>query len=194
VTVLERLSAKRGGPAYLRCDNETELTARALRDGCGFIKASTSYIDPGSPWQNAVVESFNGRVRDELLKVEEFSCLAEAPVVIGDWHEDDNTRRAHSALGTVRRPRTPRPGRQARRPVREHPQAVARADGSTPLGSPSGLAFATSFRPASLLACWHYIHPVSHNRWTENGVRSKGVVAPQARRPTGIQSLDSVRR
>jgi putative transposase len=99
VTVLECLAAKRGAPAYLRCDNGTELTAHALIDWCRFTEASTSYIDPGSPWQNAFVESFNGRVRDELLNVEEFSCLAEARVVIADWHEDYNTRRPHSALG-----------------------------------------------------------------------------------------------
>lgn len=99
VTVLERLAATRGAPDYLRCDNGTELTAHALMDWCRFTNASTSYIDPGSPWQNAFVESFNGRVRDELLNVEQFSCLAEARVVIGDWQEDYNTRRPHSALG-----------------------------------------------------------------------------------------------
>jgi putative transposase len=88
VTVLERLAAKRGAPAYLRCDNGTELTAHALMDWCRFASTSTSYIDPGSPWQNAFVESFNGRVRDELLNIEEFSCLAEARVVIGDRHQD----------------------------------------------------------------------------------------------------------
>jgi len=99
VTVLERLAAKRGAPAYLRCDNGSELAAHALRDWCRFTATSTSYIDLRSPWQNALVESFNGRVRDELLNVEEFSCLAEARVVFGDWHEDYNTRRPHSALG-----------------------------------------------------------------------------------------------
>lgn len=76
----------------------TELIAHALMDWCRFTATSTSYIDPGSRWQNAFVESFNGRVRDQLLSVEEFSCLAEARVVISDWHEDYNTRRPHSAL------------------------------------------------------------------------------------------------
>lgn len=50
--------------------------------------SATSYIDPGAPWQNPYVESFTGRVRDELLGVEEFSCLAEAQVLISDWRED----------------------------------------------------------------------------------------------------------
>ena len=75
------------------------MTSHALRDWCRFSRAGIAYIDPGSPWQNPYVESFNGRVRDELLDVEEFSCLAEARVVIEDWREDYNTRRPHSALG-----------------------------------------------------------------------------------------------
>ena len=74
-------------------------TAHALKDWCEFSKAGTAYIDPGSPWQNPFVESFHSRVRDELLDVEEFSCLAEAKVVIADWREDYNLRRPHSALG-----------------------------------------------------------------------------------------------
>jgi putative transposase len=105
VAVLERLVAERRAPEFLRMDNGTELTAHALRDWCRFSKTATAYIDPGSPWQNAYVESFNGRVRDELLDVEEFSCLAEARVVIEDWREDYNQRRPHSSLG-MRSPAT----------------------------------------------------------------------------------------
>ena len=56
-------------------------------------------IEPGCPWQNPFVESFHARVRDELLNVERFSCLAVVRVVIADWREDYNTRRTHSALG-----------------------------------------------------------------------------------------------
>ena len=67
VTILERLAVRRGAPVYPRCDNGTELPALALRDWCRFATISTSYIDPGAPWQNAFVESFNSRVRDELL-------------------------------------------------------------------------------------------------------------------------------
>ena len=80
-------------------DNGPELTAHALQDWCRFQEAGTAYIDPGSPWQNPFVETFHSRVRDELLDVEEFSCLPEAKVVIGDWREDYNLRRPHSALG-----------------------------------------------------------------------------------------------
>jgi putative transposase len=99
VAALERIAATRGAPAHIRCDNGSELTAHALRDWCRFRATATSYIEPGSPWQNPFVESFNGRVRDELLDVEEFSCLADARVVIGDWREDYNHRRPHSSLG-----------------------------------------------------------------------------------------------
>jgi putative transposase len=103
VSVLERLVAERGAPEYLRMDNGPELTAHALQDWCQFSRAGTVYIDPGAPWQNPYVESFHSRVRDELLDVEQFSCLAEAKVVISDWREDYNHRRPHSAL----RMRTP---------------------------------------------------------------------------------------
>ena len=82
-----------------RCDNGPELTAHALRDWCRFQRAETAFIEPGAPWQNPFVESFNARVRDELLDVEQFSCLAEAVVVIDDWREDYNHHRPHSALG-----------------------------------------------------------------------------------------------
>ena len=99
VLTLERLVAERGAPELLRCDNGPEMTAHALRDWCVLSRTGTAFIEPGSPWQNPFVESFHSRVRDELLDVEEFSCLAEARVVIGDWREDYNWRRPHSALG-----------------------------------------------------------------------------------------------
>jgi putative transposase len=99
VSELERLVSERGAPEHLRMDNGTEMTAHGLRDWCRFSKTATAYIEPGSPWQNPYVESFHSRVRDELLDVEEFSCLAEARVVIADWREDYNTRRPHSSLG-----------------------------------------------------------------------------------------------
>ena len=95
VTTLDRLVAERGAPQHLRCDNGPEMTAHALRDWCERSKTGTAYIEPGSPWQNPYVESFHSRVRDELLDVEEFSCLAEARVVIGDWQEDYRGRDGH---------------------------------------------------------------------------------------------------
>jgi putative transposase len=80
-------------------DNGPEMTAHALGDWCEFSRTGTAFIEPGSPWQNPFVESFHSRVRDELLDVEEFACLAEARVVIGDWREDYNRHRPHSSLG-----------------------------------------------------------------------------------------------
>jgi putative transposase len=101
VAVLEHLVTERGAPEHLRCDNGPELTSHALKDWCRFSRTGTAFIEPGSPWQNPYVESFNGRVRDELLDVEEFACLAEARVVIEDWRQDYNTHRPHSALGML---------------------------------------------------------------------------------------------
>jgi putative transposase len=98
VRVLDRLARERGAPEHVRCDNGPELTAHALRDWCRFSRAETAFIEPGAPWQNPFVESFNGRVRDELLYVEQFSGLAEARVVIADWRDDYNHHRPHSAL------------------------------------------------------------------------------------------------
>jgi putative transposase len=102
VAVLDRLVAARGrAPEHLRCDNGPELTANALRDWCRFSQAATSYIEPGSPWQNPYVESFGSRIRDELLGVELFDTLAEAKVLVEDWRLDYNTKRPHSALGMM---------------------------------------------------------------------------------------------
>jgi putative transposase len=137
VRILEALARERGAPEHVRCDNGPELTAHAMRDWCRFAKAGTAFIEPGAPWQNAFVESFNGRVRDELLDVEQFSCLAEAKVLIADWREDYNQRRPHSALGmrtpsafaaawTPDRQPAPRPGAASLGPTgltRPHPDA-----------------------------------------------------------------------
>ena len=99
VAVLERLTVSRGrAPEFVRCDNGPEMTANALKDWCRFAGAGSSYIDPGSPWQNPYVESFGSRIRDELLSVEQFSCLAEAKVMVEDYRQDYNEHRPHSAL------------------------------------------------------------------------------------------------
>ena len=71
----------------------------ALRDWCRLSQTRTSYIEPGSPWENPYVESFNGRVRDELLNLEEFTSLTVAQVVVEAWRIEYNTYRPHSALG-----------------------------------------------------------------------------------------------
>ena len=100
VTTLDTVVADRGtAPEYIRCDNGPELTANALRDWCAFSGAGSSYIEPGAPWENPYVESFNGRLRDELLAVEQFDTLVEAQVLTEDWRIEYNTQRSHSSLG-----------------------------------------------------------------------------------------------
>lgn len=102
VATLERLVSERGaGPENLRSDNGPELTARVLREWCEAASTATAYIEPGSPWQNPWIESFNARVRDELLDVEEFSSLAEAQVLAADYRLDYNANHPHSALGMM---------------------------------------------------------------------------------------------
>ncbi len=98
VSVIERLVAERGAPEHLRMDNGPELLAWALRDWCRLAGTATTYIEPGSPWENPFIESFNGRVRDELLNTEEFASLLEAQVLAEAWRIEYNTYRPHSSL------------------------------------------------------------------------------------------------
>ena len=74
------------------------MTANALRDWCRFTGIKTVFIEPGSPWQNAYVESFNGKIRDELLAIEEFTTLLEARIMAEDFRQDYNSYRPHSTL------------------------------------------------------------------------------------------------
>lgn len=99
VAVIETLVAQYGAPQHLRMDNGPELVAWALRDWCRLSGTGTIYIEPGSPWENPYVESFNGRSRDELLNVEEFGTLAEAEIIIEEWRIEYNTYRPHGSLG-----------------------------------------------------------------------------------------------
>ena len=102
VAALDKIVGKRGRhPDFIRCDNGPELTANALRDWCRFGGAGTSYIDPGSPWQNPWVESYGSRMRDELLAIEQFDTLLEAQVLVSDWRDEYNDHRPHSALGML---------------------------------------------------------------------------------------------
>ena len=102
VACLDRIAASRGiHPTFVRCDNGPELTANALRDWCRFSGAGTSYIEPGSPWQNPWVESYGSRMRDELLAIEQFDTLLEAQVLVADWRAEYNEYRPHSALGML---------------------------------------------------------------------------------------------
>ena len=99
VTCLERLASERGAPAYLRFDHGPEFIAYAVADWCRFNSTGTVFIDPGSPWQNAWIESFNGRLRDEFLNGQLFEHVLEAQVLIEGWRIEYNTERPHSALG-----------------------------------------------------------------------------------------------
>jgi putative transposase len=98
VEVLDRIVRERGTyPEFVRCDNGPEMTSNALQDWCRFSRTGAVFIEPGSPWENPFVESFNSRVRDELLSVEVFSCVAEAKVMIEDFRQDYNRCRPHRA-------------------------------------------------------------------------------------------------
>lgn len=99
VATFERLVAERGAPGFLRMDNGPELIAWALQDWCRLSGLGTIYIEPGSPWENPWIESFNGRSRDELLNITEFGSVTEAQVIVEDWRNEYNTWRPHSSLG-----------------------------------------------------------------------------------------------
>jgi putative transposase len=99
IDVLVGLMRERGAPEYLRMDNGPEMIAWALRDWCRLSGTTTTYIEPGAPWENPFVESFNGRFRDECLNVEEFFDLPEAQLVVEQWRIEYNTFRPHSSLG-----------------------------------------------------------------------------------------------
>jgi putative transposase len=101
VACLDRLSIERGAPAYVRFDNGPEFIAAAVADWCRFNAVGSVFIDPGCPWQNAWIESFNGRLRDELLNGWTFDNLLEARVLIEDWRIDYNNHRPHSAHGDL---------------------------------------------------------------------------------------------
>lgn len=100
--VLERLSdlfVRRGVPKYIRSDNGPEFTALKVRDWLERVDVQTLFIEPGSPWENGYIESFNGKLRDELLNGEIFETLLEAKVLIERWRIEYNTVRPHSSLG-----------------------------------------------------------------------------------------------
>ena len=102
VAVLERLAVERGGaPVYVRMDNGPELASHAISDWCRFTGTGSVFIDPGSPWQNAWIESFNGKFRDELLNLWQFDSLLEARVIIENWRIDYNWKRPHTAHGDL---------------------------------------------------------------------------------------------
>ncbi len=90
--------ASRGVPSHIRSDNGPEFMA-AVRDWISAVGSKTAHIEPGSPWENGYVESFNARLRDELLNGEIFYSLREAEIVIESWRRHHNAVRPHASLG-----------------------------------------------------------------------------------------------
>ena len=100
--VLHRLSelfVQQGAPEHIRSDNGPEFAAKAVREWLRRVGVQTLFIEPGSPWENCYVESFNGKLRDELLNGEIFETRWEATVLIERWRCTYNQIRPHSSLG-----------------------------------------------------------------------------------------------
>jgi transposase InsO family protein len=97
--VLADLFVERGVPAHIRSDNGPEFTAESIREWLARVEVDALFIEPGSPWENGYVESFNGKFRDELLNCEMFYTLTEAQILIERWRREYNTIRPHSSLG-----------------------------------------------------------------------------------------------
>jgi len=98
IDVLADLFILRGARSFIRSDNGPEFMAIAVRGWIGAVGAKTGFIEPGSPWENGYVVSFNGKLRDELLNAEVFNTLAEASVLIEQWRVHLSTLRSHSSL------------------------------------------------------------------------------------------------
>jgi transposase InsO family protein len=99
IDVLSDLFLTRGIPGHIRSDHGPEFVAEAVRNWIAAVGARTAYIEPGSPWENGYVESFNARLRDELLNGEIFYSLREAQIVIESWRRHFNAVRPHQSLG-----------------------------------------------------------------------------------------------
>jgi transposase InsO family protein len=100
--VLEHLAdlfIMRGTPDFIRSDNGPEFVAKEIRGWLGRLGVGTLFIEPGSPWENGYIESFNGKLRYELLSGEIFDTMLEARIIIERWRRYYNTERPHSALG-----------------------------------------------------------------------------------------------
>jgi len=99
IDLLAQVILIRGAPKFIRSDNGPEFIAAALRSYLEAAQAGTLYIAPGAPWENGYAESFNGKLRDELLNTESFADLREAKVLAAHWQNDYNHHRPHSSLG-----------------------------------------------------------------------------------------------
>lgn len=101
IDVLERLFSIHGTPEFIRSDNGPEFVAEQIQKWLQASGVKTQYIEPGAPWQNAHIESFHDKLRDECLNGQLFFSLAEARVIVEDWRVEYNTIRPHSSLGRI---------------------------------------------------------------------------------------------
>ncbi len=99
IHLFTELFALNGIPEHMRSDNGPEMTAHAVREWLSSVGTKPLFIEPGSPWENGYNESFNGKVRDELLNGEIFYSLKEAQILTERWRREYNTIRPHSSLG-----------------------------------------------------------------------------------------------
>ena len=120
IDVLTELFIERGVPVHLRSDNGSEFTAKRVQSWLKRLDVKPLFIEPGSPWENGYIESFNGKMRDELLAREIFYSLKEAQVLIEMWRRQYNTVRPHSALGY----RPPAPAAICVQPAQVQPVAL----------------------------------------------------------------------
>ena len=96
---LSELFITEGIPDHIRSDNGSEFTAKSVRSWLDRLGVKTLFIEPGSPWENGYIESFNGKLRDELLNGEIFDTILEAKVITEIWRNHYNQVRPHSSLG-----------------------------------------------------------------------------------------------
>ena len=99
IEALADVMVVRGVPEFIRSDNGPEMTANEVKRWLQEVGAKTLFIEPGSPWENGYVESFNGKLRDELLNRELVATLWEVQVLVERWRRHYNQVRPHRALG-----------------------------------------------------------------------------------------------
>jgi putative transposase len=145
IAVLERLFEHYGTPQILRSDNGPEFIARALKVWALHKHSDTATIEPGKPWQNGSIESFNGTLRRECLDAESFAHLREAKILIEQWRWQYNTQRPHSSLGYQRPAEF---GNEARVAMRSTARATAIVD---PVAS----------LDAAIESCGVEVHPIT---------------------------------
>ena len=97
--LLTELFTLKGVPDHIRSDNGPEFTSKAVREWLRKVGVKTLFIEPGSPWENGYIESFNGKLRDEFLNREIFYSLKEVQILTERWRQEYNTLRPHSSLG-----------------------------------------------------------------------------------------------